>query len=409
MGLESRRRFWVVIGDGGSIAEASAVAGVSGRTGRRWVVECGGMSPVSLAPPSPRGVRLSFAEREEIAFGVAAGMSMRAIARSLGRCPSTVLRELARNGDGARYRRLAKPGADRRGVVGAAQYRASWAQSRAEARARRPKRAKLAANAALRLRVQTRLDAKDSPEQIANRLKLDFVNDPEMWVSHETIYQSLYVQGRGALRRELTTCLRTGRALRRPRRRAEERRGRIPNMVSISERPPEVEDRAVPGHWEGDLILGADGASAIGTLVERMTRFVLLLHLPARHGAVEVEQAMGEAMSRLPATLRKTLTWDQGSEMTNHAKIAAATGLSIYFCDPHSPWQRGSNENTNGLLRQYFPKGSDLSIYPADYLDYVAMQMNSRPRKTLSWRTPAEALDALLSQPSNPPGVALTG
>lgn len=293
--------------------------------------------------------------------------------------------------------------------MGAAQYRASWAQSRAEARARRPKRAKLAANAALRLRVQTRLDAKDSPEQIANRLKLDFVNDPEMWVSHETIYQSLYVQGRGALRRELTTCLRTGRALRRPRRRAEERRGRIPNMVSISERPPEVEDRAVPGHWEGDLILGADGASAIGTLVERMTRFVLLLHLPARHGAVEVEQAMGEAMSRLPATLRKTLTWDQGSEMTNHAKIAAATGLSIYFCDPHSPWQRGSNENTNGLLRQYFPKGSDLSIYPADYLDYVAMQMNSRPRKTLSWRTPAEALDALLSQPSNPPGVALTG
>ena len=293
--------------------------------------------------------------------------------------------------------------------MGAAQYRASWAQSRAEARARRPKRAKLAANAALRLRVQTRLDAKDSPEQIANRLKLDFVNDPEMWVSHETIYQSLYVQGRGALRRELTTCLRTGRALRRPRRRAEERRGRIPNMVSISERPPEVEDRAVPGHWEGDLILGADGASAIGTLVERTTRFVLLLHLPARHGAVEVEQAMGEAMSRLPATLRKTLTWDQGSEMTNHAKIAAATGLSIYFCDPHSPWQRGSNENTNGLLRQYFPKGSDLSIYPADYLDYVAMQMNSRPRKTLSWRTPAEALDALLSQPSNPPGVALTG
>jgi IS30 family transposase len=179
-------------------------------------------------------------------------------------------------------------------------------------------------------------------------------------------------------------------------------------MVMISERPAEVEDRAVPGHWEGDLIIGKDSASAIGTLVERATRFVLLLHLPERHGAPEVEAAMAEAMSRLPAVLRKTLTWDQGSEMANHAKIAAATGLDIYFCDPHSPWQRGSNENTNGLLRQYFPKSSDLSIYPADYLDYVAMQLNRRPRKTLAWKTPAEALDELLSNPSDPPGVALT-
>ncbi|HKC27686.1 MAG TPA: IS30 family transposase, partial [Jatrophihabitans sp.] len=257
--------------------------------------------------------------------------------------------------------------------------------------------------------VQTRLDDRHSPEQIARRLKIEFPDEPEMQVSHETIYQSLYVQGRGALRRELAACLRTGRALRKPRRRAEARRPRIQGMVMISERPAEVEDRAVPGHWEGDLIIGADSASAIGTLVERMTRFVLLLHLPERHGALEIEQAMATAMSRLPAVLRKSLTWDQGIEMANHVKIAQATGLQIYFCDPHSPWQRGSNENTNGLLRQYFPKSSDLSIYPADYLDYVAVQLNNRPRKTLGWKTPAEALNQLLSNPADPPGVALTG
>jgi IS30 family transposase len=366
------------------------------------------MAPLSLVAPPERGYRLSPAEREEIAVGVAAELSIRAIARGIGRPPSTVLREIERNGDGARYRRLARPGADRRGLVGSTWYRAGKAQARAEARARRPKTAKLAGNAALREQVQTRLDDKHSPEQIGCRLKIEFPDQPEMWVSHETIYQSLYVQGRGALRRELTSCLRTGRALRKPRRRVDERRGRIPNMVMISERPAEVEDRAVPGHWEGDLIIGKDSASAIGTLVERATRFVLLLHLPERHGAPEVEAAMAEAMSRLPAVLRKTLTWDQGSEMANHAKIAAATGLDIYFCDPHSPWQRGSNENTNGLLRQYFPKSSDLSIYPADYLDYVALQLNRRPRKTLAWKTPAEALDELLSNPSDPPGVALT-
>jgi IS30 family transposase len=405
---ETLRRFWVLIGEGVSTEDAACAAGVSVRSGRRWFRECGGMAPLSLVAPPERGYRLSPAEREEIAVGVAAELSIRAIARGIGRPPSTVLREIERNGDGARYRRLARPGADRRGLVGSTWYRAGKAQARAEARARRPKTAKLAGNAALREQVQTRLDDKHSPEQIGCRLKIEFPDQPEMWVSHETIYQSLYVQGRGALRRELTSCLRTGRALRKPRRRVDERRGRIPNMVMISERPAEVEDRAVPGHWEGDLIIGKDSASAIGTLVERATRFVLLLHLPERHGAPEVEAAMAEAMSRLPAVLRKTLTWDQGSEMANHAKIAAATGLDIYFCDPHSPWQRGSNENTNGLLRQYFPKSSDLSIYPADYLDYVALQLNRRPRKTLAWKTPAEALDELLSNPSDPPGVALT-
>jgi IS30 family transposase len=218
------------------------------------------------------------------------------------------------------------------------------------------------------------------------------------------------VQGRGALRRDLTVRLRTGRALRKPRRRADERRGRIPNMISISQRPPEVADRAVPGHWEGDLIIGSTASnSAIGTLVERMTRYVMLLHLPAGHGADAVQEAMVAAMAGLPETLRKTLTWDQGREMTNHAKIAEATGLDIYFCDPHSPWQRGSNENTNGLLRQYFPKSTDLAVYQADYLDHVAAKLNTRPRKTLNWATPAQALDQLLSQPLQPPGVALTG
>jgi len=407
---ETRRRFWVLIRDGVATEDAALAVGVSASCGRGWFHQAGGMSPLSLVPPPQRGLRLNLAEREEIAAGVAAQLSIRHIARQLDRSASTIKREIDRNADyGARYRRLERPGADRRGRRGVTRYRASSAQSRAEQRARRPKTAKLAADPVLREQVQTRLNDKHSPEQIAQRLKAEFPTRPEMWVSHETIYQSLYVQGRGALRRELTACLRTGRALRKPRRRADARRPRIEGMVMISERPAEIADRAVPGHWEGDLILGADNASAIGTLVERMTRFVLLLHLPERHGALEVEQAMATAMSRLPAVLRKSLTWDQGSEMANHVKIAEATGLEIYFCDPHSPWQRGTNENTNGLLRQYFPKGTDLSIFPADYLDYVAIQLNNRPRKTLDWKTPAEALNQLLSQPSDPPGVALTG
>jgi transposase, IS30 family len=229
-----------------------------------------------------------------------------------------------------------------------------------------------------------------------------------MRVSHETIYRALYVQGRGALKRELSKQLRTGRSVRKPRRRDGERRGRIPDQVNIAERPAEADDRAVPGHWEGDLITGKDNGSAIGTLVERATGFVLLLHLPDRHGALEVEQAVIPAMVALPDTLRRTLAWDQGSEMANHIRIADATGLQIFFCDPHSPWQRAINENTNGLLRQYFPKGTDLSGYHPDYLAFVAARLNNRPRKRLDFRTPAEALDQLLSNPTDPPDVALT-
>ena len=283
------------------------------------------------------------------------------------------------------------------------------AQSKADRRAHRPKPTKLASSPGLRRQVQDRLEEENSPEQIAGRLRLDYPDHPEMWVSHETIYKALYVQGRGELRRDLANRLRTGRTVRKPRRVVGERRGRIPNMVSIAERPPEVEDRAVPGHWEGDLIKGSIASnSAIGTLVERASRFVLLLHLPHGHGADAVQDAMVEAVSRLPDTLRKTLTWDQGCEMSNHVAIAAATDLDIYFCDPSSPWQRGTNENTNGLLRQYFPKGSDLAGYQPDYLDHVAAKLNRRPRRTLDWQTPAEVLDKLPSDPNQPDGVALT-
>jgi IS30 family transposase len=282
------------------------------------------------------------------------------------------------------------------------------AQTRAAERARRPKSRKLDTRTALCREVQRRLKLRHSPRQIAKRLPVDFPDDTEMRVSHESIYRAIYVQGRGGLRRELHRCLRTGRALRKPHRRPDERRGRIRDMVSISERPAEANDRAVPGHWEGDLITGALNQSAIGTLVDRKTRFTLLLHLPDGHTAPQVQEAMVAKMAELPSILRQTLTWDQGKEMANHVAIAKATDLDIYFCDPHSPWQRGTNENTNGLLRQYFAKGTDLSVFPAHYLDYVAAELNNRPRETLGWKTPAEALDELLSNPSEPPAVAFT-
>jgi transposase, IS30 family len=389
--VEVRRRFWCGIRAGVVVEDAARVAGVSKAVAWRWFRQAGGVMPDAVPVGGGVSSRLCFAEREEISCRRAAGGGVREIARALGRSPSTISRELLRGTV------RVKTG-----------YRASVAQARAEERARRPKVSLLAQCDRLRGRVQQQLHAKNSPEQVSRRLVIDFPDDLEMRVSHEAIYQALYVQGRGALRRELTACLRTGRTLRKPRRTTADRRGRIAGMVNISHRPAEVEDRAVPGHWEGDLITGANNKSAIGTLVERATGYLMLLHLPHAHGALEVQDAMVQAMSSLPATLRQTLTWDQGPEMTNHVQIAAATDLDIYFCDPHSPWQRGSNENTNGLLRQYFPKGTDLSGYHRDYLDYVATELNQRPRKRHGWHTPAETLDHLLSN-QQPPSVAPTG
>jgi IS30 family transposase len=327
------------------------------------------------ATPSPW--RLSLDERVEIQLGLAEGRSLRAIAVGVSRSPSTVSREVARHG-------------------GRAGYKAVAAHRQAERDARRPKRPKLGCPELAR-EVEVRLSRWWSPEEIAAKLRLEFPHRPEMWVSHETIYKSLFVQGRGELRRELHRCLRSGRAQRRHQGRTE-KRGQIPGMVMISERPAEIEDRAVPGHWEGDLIVGANGKSAIGTLVERSSRFVMLLHLPQDRTAEAVRDAMTAKITTLPAALRRSITWDQGREMAQHAQFTVDTGIPIYFCDPHSPWQRGSNENTNGLLRQYFPKGTSLRRYtPAD-LDAAADSLNNRPRETLNWQTPIERLNQLLMQ-----------
>ena len=392
------------------------------------------MPPTHLAPsaPFPKSRSLSFAEREEIALECARGTGVRAIARKLKRSPSTISREIRRNS--------ATRGGD-------FDYRAINAQWHSDRAAKRPKASKLTLNPALRDYVEDRLSgliatpngiAFDgpvvvwkgrraihrqsrrwssawSPEQIAQRLKVDFPEDPTMRISHEAIYQALYIQGRGALKRELSACLRSGRALRLPRERARNRgKSFLTDALMISDRPAEISDRAVPGHWEGDLILGL-GSSAIGTLVERTTRFTMLLHLPrmkghgtgkpvkngpafAGHGAEAVRDAIAKTISGLPSHLRRSLTWDQGAEMAQHAQLRIDTGLEIYFCDPQSPWQRGSNENTNGLLCQYFPKGTDLSKHGIDELNAVAHALNTRPRKTLGWKTPAEAIDQLLKQ-----------
>ncbi len=425
---EHQQRFWEAIARGLSSEDAAVAAGLSSAVGTRWFREGGGMRSVSRNALSGR--YLSFDQREEIAILTAQGRGVREIARQLRRSPSTISRELRRN-------------AATRG--GRLEYRATTAQWHADRRAGRPKTAKLATNDALRDYVQDRLAgviaAPDgtsvpgpqvpwigrrhgrrtdrrwakawSPEQIAKRLPVDFPDDESMRISHEAIYQALYVQGRGALRRELVACLRTGRALRVPRARTKGRGKKfVSSEVMISERPAEAYDRAVPGHWEGDLILGLN-SSAIGTLVERTTRFTMLLHLPpmeghgagartkngpalAGHGAEAVRDAIAASMQTLPEQLRRSLTWDQGAEMAQHAKLRIDTGLAVYFCDPQSPWQRGTNENTNGLLRQYFPKGTDLSKHNPDDLTAVASALNGRPRKTLGWRTPAEALDQLL-------------
>ena len=437
---EDRQRFWRAIGAGWSSEEAAAAAGVSQAVGSRWFRDGGGMPPISLAPLSGR--YLSFAEREEIAILHAQRVGVREIARRLGRSASTISRELRRNASTRTYR---------------LEYRATTAQWHAERRASRPKVSKLVANDALRMYVQDRLAGaiarpggepvpgpevrflgrrhgrrQDrrwatswSPEQIANRLRIDFPDDDSMRISHEAIYQALYVQGRGALKRELVACLRTGRALRVPRARTRARGKKfVCSEVMISQRPAEAADRAVPGHWEGDLILGLE-SSAIGTLVERTTRYTMLLHLPRMeshgdqprvkngraltgHGAEAVRDAIAASIITLPEQLRRSLTWDQGAEMAQHAQLRIDTGLQVYFCDPQSPWQRGSNENTNGLLRQYFPRGTDLSRHSGDDVAAVAAALNSRPRKTLDWKTPAEKLNEYLLS-SQQPSVATTG
>jgi IS30 family transposase len=438
---EVERLFWIEIARGAIPAEAAIAVGSSQPVGQRWFHNAGGMPPFSLEPLSGR--YLSFCEREEIALLVAQGKGVRHIAREIGRHPSTISRELRRNV------------ATRAGSSG---YRASVAQWKSELAAKRPKPAKLATNPVLRAYVEERLSGQItrpdgtivlgptpprftgnskphrkhrawvrawSPEQIAQRIKVDFPHDETMRISHEAIYQSLYIEGRGALKRELVWCLRTGRALRAPRERSRRTTwAHVTPEALISERPAEVEDRAVPGHWEGDLLIGLE-RSAIGTVVERTTRFTMLVHLPredgyrhkqtpkngpalAGYGAVTMKNALSNTMSTLPAQLARSLTWDRGKEMSAHARFSVETGIPVFFADPQSPWQRGTNENTNGLLRQYFPKGTDMSCWSAEELEAVAHALNTRPRKTLGWKTPAEAFDEHL-QSLQQAGVASTG
>jgi IS30 family transposase len=424
-----QREFWRLIAAGITTVQAAEGVGVSAPVGIRWFRHAGGVAPLSLDEPTGR--YLSLAEREEIALLKAQDKGVREIARTIGRDPGTVSRELRRN-------------AATRG--GRPVYRAVVAQWKAQQAAKRPKAAKLAGNEQLREYVQDRLAGNVhgtdgtivpgpktppwkglnkphrqdrrwstawSPEQIAQRLKVDFPDDESMRISHEAIYQSLFIEGRGALKRELVTCLRTGRALREPRARSRNKpQGHVTADVVLSERPAEAEDRAVPGHWEGDLIIGT-GRSAIGTLVERSSRSTLLVHLPRMegwgeksyvkngpslggYGAVAMNAALTASMTHLPEQLRKTVTWDRGKELSGHAQFALETGTRVFFADPHSPWQRPTNENTNGLLRQYFPKGTDLSRWSAEDLEAVAHALNNRPRKILGWKTPAEVFEEQL-------------
>ena len=373
---QERRRIIGLVADGMRAVDVASEVARSARCVYRVIRDAGGVARRMEWDPS--SARLSATEREEIRSGLDAGRSFRAIAGRVGRAPSTISREVNANG-------------------GRSEYRGWRAHRRANDLARRPKVAKLAGCPRLRAQVESWLEAELwSPTQISAQLRIEFPDDPIMRVSPETIYQSLYVQGRGALRKELAACLRSGRAVRRNRSRLE-RRGRIPDMVNISERPPEVEERAVPGHWEGDLIIGKDSASAVGTLVERSTRYVMLLHLDGDHTAETVRTAMTAKIKTLPEHLFRSITWDQGSEMAQHAKFSVDTGVDIYFCDPHSPWQRGSNENTNGLLRQWMPKGTDLSIHTEADLDAIAYKLNNRPRQTLGWMKPSRALADLVA------------
>jgi len=434
------REFWRLIAQGKRTEEAAAGVGVSVPVGSRWFRHAGGMTPLPLAEPSGR--YLSFAEREELALLRARGLGVRAIAREMGRDPATISRELRRNA------------ATRNGKV---EYRATVAQWKAQTAAKRPKPSKLATNPRLREYVRERLSGglkqadgtaspgpatswkglnkphradrrwatAWSPEQISRRLMVDFPDDEDMRISHEAIYQALYIEGRGALKRELVACLRTGRALRKPRERARNRpQGHVTADVVLSKRPAEAEDRAVPGHWEGDLIIGLH-RSAIGTVVERTSRYTLLVHLPrlegygvtrpvkngpalGGYGAIAMKDALQATLGSMPEGLVRSLTWDRGKELSAHAQLTIDTGIKVFFADPHSPWQRATNENTNGLLRQYFPKGTDLSRWSLEDVLAVQDALNSRPRKVLCWKTPAEALDEQLRS-LHQAGVATTG
>ncbi|MFL9934537.1 IS30 family transposase [Paraburkholderia sp. RL18-103-BIB-C] len=438
---EIERRFWEQIATGITSEKAAEAVGVSQAVGTRWFRHNGGM-PLFMSNPLS-GRYLSFAEREEIGLLSFQSVGVREIARRIGRSPSTVSRELTRNA------------ATRSGQL---EYRASVAQWKAELVAKRPKPSKLVTNPRLHHYVQDRLEGKVrdadgraiagprqapfkgrnkphrgdrkwanswSPEQISKRLQFDFPDDESMRISHEAIYQALYIQSRGALKRELVSCLRTGRALRVPRARAQAKAwAHVSEDVMISSRPAEVQDRAVPGHWEGDLIIGLN-RSAIGTLVERSSRFTMLVHLPrekgygltprtkngpalAGYGAVTMANALKKIVTDMPAHLWRSLIWDRGKELSDHARFTVESEVKVFFADPHSPWQRGTNENTNGLLRQYFPKGTDLSRWSAREIQAVANALNTRPRKTLGWKTPVEALDEYLKSVQQS-SVATTG
>jgi IS30 family transposase len=383
-----REAFWAAINSGDSTGQAAVHASVSLTRARIWVKQAGYVprtqpddEPETDSARRPRAP-LTFTERCRLEELLESGCAPQYAAERLGRHRDTIEREIAK------------------GMTGSG-YRARVGQDEADANRKRPKERRLESRPALLAEVVARLEQRHSPEQIAGRLREDFPDDPEMWVSHETIYQALYVQPRGELARLVKTALRTCRTQRKPQGRKETGRGKLKGMINIAERPAEAEDRAIPGHWEGDLILGSTASgSAIGTLVERTTGFVMLLHLDGDRTAATLADAMSVKVPEIPEILRRSLTWDQGREMALHTKITEATGLPIYFCDPHSPWQRGTNENTNGLLRQYFPKGTDLSFYGPGWLDQVAAELNARPRKRHNWRTPAEELDRLLSDPS---------
>ncbi len=397
----AKRRFLGLVERGWSTARAAREVGVHPRTAEDWrgaIRKSGGrrIYPDGTVVDSGSGTRyimsmtstpqtvindryLSLEDRLAIADGLIVGRSVTEIAATIGKHKSTVSREIAG-----------------RSVEG--YYLPHQAHRKAAHARARPKTSKLVANTALREQVEQRLQRKLSPEQISNRLVTDFPDDESMRVSHETIYQALYFQARGGLKREVQQALRTGRTRRKPQRQPGQRTHRfVDDMVMIADRPAEVEDRAVPGHWEGDLIMGELNKSAIGTLVERTTRYTMLLHLPDGHDADQVRDELIKTISTLPVHLRGSLTWDQGCELARHKQFTLAADMAVYFCDPASPWQRGTNENTNGLLRQYFPKGTDLSVYGPEDLEHVAQELNGRPRKTLGWETPAERLRDLLT------------